>query len=199
MGRHRHQHRALDDCRVGRPRGRGARPYPHPHRRGPQPGKEKRPAYGPSPEIDGGAAGRSPPPPSGRRGLATTRGKRPCCCRSAGNRRRCSRGRPRCRRNRWLKKSAEPVIARGGPRAVRHCPRMCAVSEPSRCLRQHPCRILPWAAGPNRVWGRTPGFPYLRSIGSRSTKNIRASLPSPSASSRTRKAQYGRSTSSMMT
>jgi predicted site-specific integrase-resolvase len=24
VGRHRHQHRALDDCRIGRPRGRGA-------------------------------------------------------------------------------------------------------------------------------------------------------------------------------
>ena len=28
----RHQHRAAHDCRVGRIGGRGARPYPHPHR-----------------------------------------------------------------------------------------------------------------------------------------------------------------------
>jgi hypothetical protein len=63
VGRHRHQHRALDDCCSRRPRGRGARFDPHPHRRGPQPGAEARPAYGPSPEIDGRAAGRGPPTP----------------------------------------------------------------------------------------------------------------------------------------
>ena len=34
------QHRALDDCRSRRPRGRGARPYPHPHCRGQKPGNE---------------------------------------------------------------------------------------------------------------------------------------------------------------
>jgi Protein of unknown function (DUF3631) len=50
-----------------------------------------------------------------------------------------------------------------------------------------------------RARGRTPDFHYPRSIRSPPTRNIRVSLPSPSASSRTRKAQYGRSTSSMMT
>ena len=34
------QHRALDDCCSRRPRGRGARPYPHPHCRGQKPGNE---------------------------------------------------------------------------------------------------------------------------------------------------------------
>ena len=33
----------------------------YPYRRGPEPGAEARPAYGPSAEIDGGAAGRGPP------------------------------------------------------------------------------------------------------------------------------------------
>ena len=50
-------------CCSRRSRGRGARFDPHPHRRGPQPGAEARPAYGPSPEIDGRAAGRGPPTP----------------------------------------------------------------------------------------------------------------------------------------
>src|SRR5262249_24033085 len=40
--------------------GRGARSYPHPHRRGPQPGTEARAAHGPETEIDRGAAGRGP-------------------------------------------------------------------------------------------------------------------------------------------
>jgi hypothetical protein len=53
------------------------------------------------------------------------------------------------------------------------------------------------------AWGRPPVFPYCRfpylcDIGARSTKNILASLPSPSVSPRTRKAKYGMSTSSMM-
>src|SRR4029077_8933543 len=60
---HRHQHRTLDDCCSRRPRGCGARFDPHSHRRGPQPGAEARPAYGPSPEIDGRAAGRGPRTP----------------------------------------------------------------------------------------------------------------------------------------
>ncbi len=45
---------------LGRLGGCGARPYPHPHRRGPQPGAEARAAHGPQTEIDGGAAGRGP-------------------------------------------------------------------------------------------------------------------------------------------
>ena len=45
--------------------GRGTRSYPHPHRRGPQPGAEARAADGPSAEIDGGAAGRVPLTPGG--------------------------------------------------------------------------------------------------------------------------------------
>jgi hypothetical protein len=36
VGRHRHQHRAIDDSCVGRIGGRGARSNPHPHRRGAQ-------------------------------------------------------------------------------------------------------------------------------------------------------------------
>ena len=39
---------------------------------------------------------------------------------------------------------------------------------------------------------------YFGVVGSRSIKNIRANLPFPSASSRTRKAKYGMSTSSMI-
>jgi hypothetical protein len=52
VGRHRHQHRALDAGGTRRLGRRGARPYPHPHRRGPQPGAEARPAHGPTLEID---------------------------------------------------------------------------------------------------------------------------------------------------
>jgi hypothetical protein len=59
VGRHRHQHQALDDCRLRRLGRRRARPYPHPHRRRPQPGAEARAAHGRETEIDGGAAGRS--------------------------------------------------------------------------------------------------------------------------------------------
>src|SRR5208282_6322845 len=44
VGRHRHQHRAIDDSRAGRTGGRGARSYPNPHRRGPQPGAKARAA-----------------------------------------------------------------------------------------------------------------------------------------------------------
>jgi len=51
VGRYRHQHRALDDCRAGRLGRRGARPYPHPHCRGPKPGAEARAAHGPTLEI----------------------------------------------------------------------------------------------------------------------------------------------------
>jgi hypothetical protein len=56
IGRHRHQHRAIDDCRAGWTGGRRARSYPH--RRGTQPGAEARAAHGPETEVDGGAAGR---------------------------------------------------------------------------------------------------------------------------------------------
>jgi hypothetical protein len=34
--------------------------YPHPHRRGPQPGAKARAAYGPTTQIDTGAEGRGP-------------------------------------------------------------------------------------------------------------------------------------------
>jgi hypothetical protein len=50
----------FDDCRVGRLGGRGARSYPHPHRRGPQPGTEARAPDGPTAEIVPSAAGRGP-------------------------------------------------------------------------------------------------------------------------------------------
>jgi hypothetical protein len=51
--------------------GRGARPNPHPHRRGPQPGAKAVAAHGPTAEIDPGAAGRGPPPTgAGRATLA---------------------------------------------------------------------------------------------------------------------------------
>ena len=56
VGRHRHQHRALDDRRSRRAGGRGARPYPHPHRRRPEPGEGARAAYGPSAETHAAAA-----------------------------------------------------------------------------------------------------------------------------------------------
>ena len=58
MGRHRHQHRALDDCRTPRLGGRRTRSYPHPHRRRPQPGAEARAAHGPTLETHGRAEGR---------------------------------------------------------------------------------------------------------------------------------------------
>src|ERR1700731_4762959 len=51
----------------------GARPDPHPHRRGPQPGAEARAAHGPSAEIDGGAAGRGPSATGGGRDARRTR------------------------------------------------------------------------------------------------------------------------------
>jgi hypothetical protein len=38
---HRHQHRAIDARGIGRTGRRGARPNPHPHRRGAQPGAER--------------------------------------------------------------------------------------------------------------------------------------------------------------
>src|ERR1700730_6255303 len=58
--RHWHQHRAADDCCVGRIGGRGARPYTHPHRRGPRAGAEARAAHGATAEIDTGAESRGP-------------------------------------------------------------------------------------------------------------------------------------------
>ena len=60
MGRHRHQNRTADDCRPSRLGRRGARPYPHPHGGGPQPGEGTRAAHGPAVEIDGKAEGRGP-------------------------------------------------------------------------------------------------------------------------------------------
>jgi hypothetical protein len=73
VGRHRHQHRAADDCRAGLGR-RGVRSYPHPHRRGPAPGAEARAAYGPAPaEINTGAAGRGPPATCAGRDARRTR------------------------------------------------------------------------------------------------------------------------------
>ncbi len=74
LGRHRDQHRPVDDCRIGRFDGCGARPDPHPHRRRPQPQpqpqpqprKEPRAAYGATVNAYAGAAGRSSQAP--RRG-----------------------------------------------------------------------------------------------------------------------------------
>jgi hypothetical protein len=54
----------------GGPRRRGARSYPHPHRRGPQPGAEAQAAHGPSAEVDGGPTG------AGGRGLGGQRNER---------------------------------------------------------------------------------------------------------------------------
>jgi len=48
-GRHRHQHRALDAGGTRRDCGRGARSYPHPHRRRQEPCQGPRKAYGPTP------------------------------------------------------------------------------------------------------------------------------------------------------
>jgi hypothetical protein len=53
--------------------GRGARPYPHPHLRGAQPGAEARAADGPAPEIDGCAESRGPPPTGAGRDPGGTR------------------------------------------------------------------------------------------------------------------------------
>jgi hypothetical protein len=49
--------------------------YPHPHRRGPQPRAEARAAYGPSADIDGGAAG---PRPRRRRAEGATLAELAC-------------------------------------------------------------------------------------------------------------------------
>ena len=77
VGRHRHQHRALDDCRPRRLGRRGARPYPHPHRRGPQPSAEARAAHGPQTKIDRGAAGRGPQAAGARCHACRTRAQLP--------------------------------------------------------------------------------------------------------------------------
>jgi hypothetical protein len=61
--RHRHQHRSVDDCRIGRPRRRGARSNPHPHRRTPRPGAKARPAHGPTACPHTAAAERGHPTP----------------------------------------------------------------------------------------------------------------------------------------
>jgi hypothetical protein len=65
------QHRAIDDRRVRRLGGRGARSDPRPHRRGPQPRAEPRPAHGPTVKIDGGAEGRSTAAGAGRYACGT--------------------------------------------------------------------------------------------------------------------------------
>ncbi len=75
---HRHQHRAIDDSRVGRIGERGTRPNPHPHRRGPQPGAEARAAHGPTTEIDPGAEGRGPPTTGAGRDARGTRAQPRC-------------------------------------------------------------------------------------------------------------------------
>src|SRR5215469_16678427 len=49
VGRHRHQHRALDARRPRRPRRRGAGSYPHAHRRRQEPRQGPRKAHGPPP------------------------------------------------------------------------------------------------------------------------------------------------------
>ena len=59
VGRHRHQHRAADDCRSRRAGGRGARSYPHPHGGRQEPRQGARAAHGPPPEAHAAAAGRS--------------------------------------------------------------------------------------------------------------------------------------------
>jgi N-6 DNA Methylase len=68
VGRHRHQHRALDDCRSRRLGRRGARPYPHPHRRGQEPRQGPRAADGPTPGTyySGTAERGHPSPRAGR-------------------------------------------------------------------------------------------------------------------------------------
>jgi hypothetical protein len=53
VGRHRHQHRAADDCRSRRTGRLSSATYEHPHRRGPQPGAEARAAHGPTFETHG--------------------------------------------------------------------------------------------------------------------------------------------------
>jgi Resolvase, N terminal domain len=49
VGRHRHQHRALDAGGTRRSCRCGARSYPHPHGRGPEPRQGPRKAHGPTP------------------------------------------------------------------------------------------------------------------------------------------------------
>jgi AcrB/AcrD/AcrF family len=66
VGRHRNQHRSLDDCHPWRPRRRGARSYPHPRGGGQEPRQGARQTYGPHPFSHPAAAGGSPPAP--RRG-----------------------------------------------------------------------------------------------------------------------------------
>jgi hypothetical protein len=69
-----------------------------------------------------------------------------------------------------------------------------------RASRERTRRQTEW--GGNRTFEQRRDLPdgdaYLLPTGSRSTKNIRASRPSPSASLSTRKAKYGMSTSSKM-
>src|SRR5262249_52842689 len=49
VGRHRHQHRALDPGHTRRPGRRGVPSYPPPHRRRPEPRQGPRKSHGPSP------------------------------------------------------------------------------------------------------------------------------------------------------
>jgi hypothetical protein len=51
VGRHRHQHRALDARGIGRACRRGARSYPHPDSRRQKPRQGARAAYGPTPTL----------------------------------------------------------------------------------------------------------------------------------------------------
>jgi hypothetical protein len=70
MGRHRHQHRAVDDCRSRRAGGRGARSNPHPHRRRQEPRQGPRAAYGPTRCPQHRSSGKRPAR-SGRKGLCS--------------------------------------------------------------------------------------------------------------------------------
>jgi DNA invertase Pin-like site-specific DNA recombinase len=56
VGRHWHQHRAIDDCRSRRAGGRGTRPHQDAHGGGTQPGEGARPTYGPTAKAEPRAA-----------------------------------------------------------------------------------------------------------------------------------------------
>ena len=78
VGRHRHQHRAIDDCRSRRPSGRGARSNPHPHGGRARAGQGARAAHGPTAETHAAAAERSTAA-AGRRGNAQGTGEKLQC------------------------------------------------------------------------------------------------------------------------
>jgi hypothetical protein len=67
VGRHRRQHRALDAGGIGRPRRRGARSNPHPHRRRPESRQGPRAADGAPPALT--RRSRKRPPDAARRAL----------------------------------------------------------------------------------------------------------------------------------